>query len=348
MLNDELIQGITITRDSLGITRQQFSTILLLGNTKTNSDDIKEYTSLLAIKNDGFAAETSEYKAASVISLQEPTVTKIIIAQKKLTENWSDLYTRYKNSGKYAYSVILANNVTEADPIISDNALKELALAIETNKQVFAINITADKINLAEEFKQLGYKRCLTVFKDANNDFPNAAILGKILPLDPGTVTLSLLKDLKGVIPAELDRAKQAEYESKNINYYDYITNTVARISPNCGKVANGDAFEVVYTEDWIITTIKENLINLFLSKPIIPYNSFGCSLIALEISSALTEGVNRGVIEPLDKDAVNMPTLASISQQDKVAGILNNVRFKFKLTGSIKKIGYIYGTVTW
>ena len=43
---NDLIEGVIIKRESLGVTRQQFSTILILGNLKANDETIKEYKSL--------------------------------------------------------------------------------------------------------------------------------------------------------------------------------------------------------------------------------------------------------------------------------------------------------------
>jgi len=287
MLND-LIGDIIITRESLGVTRQQFSTILILGNSKNNDETIKEYKSLREVLVDyppsAQGASTEEYKCASKIFLQQPSASRIFICQKKSAESWVQLHTRFINSGKYAYCVIVAPTATVAD--IIDDELKALAVATEANKQVFAVNI----------------------------------IPGKEIVL--------------------------AKYN--NINYYDYVSNeTNPRVGVNCGKVANGNAFEISYFEDWVITTIKENLLNVFLSKPIVPYNAFGFSLVSGAIMQALIEAANRGVIERVISSDVEMPKLNNISEQDRASGILNGISFRFTLSYAIKKIGTIYGIVT-
>ncbi len=101
--------------------------------------------------------------------------------------------------------------------------------------------------------------------------------MGAILEKDPGTQNISLLPVLE-IIPAFLTTAKKREYESYNMNYYDYIAGEVARVGANCGKVSSGDSFQYIYMVDWVSTTIKENILNLFLYKPIIPLNHFGLS----------------------------------------------------------------------
>ena len=82
------------------------------------------------------------------------------------------------------------------------------------------------------------------------------------------------------------------------------------------------------------------------MSKSIIPYNASGFLLVSGAIRDALFEASARRVIEPVLNTDVIMPNLNRISEQDRIAGILNGVIFKFKLTYSIKKIGYIYGVV--
>ena len=346
MLND-LIGDIIITRESLGVTRQQFSTILILGNSKNNDETIKEYKSLREVLVD-YASTTQEYKCASKIFLQQPSASRVFICQKKSAESWVELHTRFINSGKYAYCVIVANTIAGQVLDITDDELKALAVATEANKQVFAVNIISGKeIVLAKYFKDQNYKRVVTFFKDANNDYPNAAIMGSILPRDAGTYTLSFL-DVSGVQPASLNNSQKLALETNNINYYDYVSNeTNARVGVNCGKVANGNAFEISYLEDWVIITIKENLLNVFLSKPIVPYNAFGFSLVSGAIMQALIEAANRGVIERVLSSDVAMPNLNNISEQDRASGILNGISFRFTLSYAIKKIGTIYGIVT-
>lgn len=351
-MSNDLIEDIIITRESLGVTRQQFSTILILGNKKDNDETIKEYKSLREVLVD-FPADpqgnhTEEYKCASKIFLQQPSVSKVFIAQKKSAETWVGLHERFVSSGKYAYCVIVANTIAGQVLDITDDELKALAIATEANKQVFAVNIvTGKEIVLGKFFKDQNYKRVVTFFKDANNDYPNAAIMGSILARDAGTYTLSFL-DVSGIQPANLNNTRKLELENNNINYYDYVSNeTNARVSASCGKVVNGKAFEISYFEDWVITTIKENILNVFLSKPIVSYDAFGFSLVSGAIMQALIEAANRKIIQPVSNNDVTMPDLNRISEQDRAAGILNGITFKFTLSYAIKKIGTIVGIVT-
>jgi len=343
---NDLIEGVIIKRESLGVTRQQFSTILILGNLKANDETIKEYKSLREILVD-FTSNTEEYKCASKIFLQQPSVSKVVIAQKKSLETWVECHNRSVASGIYAYCVIVANTIEGPVGDITDDELKALAEATEANEQIFAVNIvTGKELSLGGFFKGANYKRVVTIFKDANNDYPNAAIMGSILPKDPGTFNLSLL-EVTGIQPALLSSAQKTLLETNNINYYEYFSNkTNPRVGANCGKVANGDDFRICYLKDWVTTTIKENLANLFLSVPFVPYNAFGFSLVSGAIMRALIEAANRNLVERVLSSDVIMPNLNTISQEDRIAGILNGVTFKFKLNYSIKKIGYIYGIV--
>lgn len=339
MFSNDLIDDIIITRESLGVTRQQFSTVLLLGDTESEEDEIKEYRSLKEVLVD-YPVNTPEYKACLALFQQQPSVSKVLIAQKLPVESWIELYTRYINSGKYAYCVML----TTAD--LTDDQIKELVALIQTNEQIIALNITEAKKELSQYFKTLKYNRVVSIFKDNNTDYPNCAIMGAILPKDPGTQNLSLLPVI-GIVPASLTTTKKREYESYNMNYYDYFSNEIARVGAGCGKVASGEYFEYIYMIDWMATTIKENVSNLFLSQPVVPFNLFGLSLISSAIQQALATAVSRKLIEPISEKNVVMPDLSTISSQDKISGILNGIKFYFTPTGSIKHIGGIYGIAT-
>lgn len=340
MFSNDLIDNIIITRESLGVTRQQFSTVLLLGDTESEESEIKEYRSLKEVLVD-YPTNTPEYKACLALFQQQPSVSKVLIAQKLPAETWIDLYTRYTNSGKYAYCVML----TTAD--LTDDQIKELVALIQTNEQIIALNITdAKRVDLADFFKTLKYNRVLSIFKDSNTDYPNCAMMGAILPKDPGTQNLSLLP-VVGIVPASLTTPKKREYELSNMSYYDYFSNEIARVGAGCGKVASGESFEYIYMIDWISTTVKENISNLFLSKPVIPFNLFGLSLISSAIQQALATAVSRRLIEPISEKNVVMPDLSTISSQDKISGNLKGITFYFTPTGSIKHIENIFGIVT-
>jgi hypothetical protein len=341
---NDLIEGVIIKRESLGVTRQQFSTILILGNLKDNIEDVKEYKSLREVLLD-YESTTQEYKCASKIFLQQPSVSKVIIAQKKSEETWVACHQRFVASTKYAYCVIVANTIEGPVVDITDDELKALAVATEANEQIFAVNITPARIiSIGQFFKDQNYKRVVTIFKDNNNDYPNAAIMGSILPRDPGTINLTLLQ-VSGIQPSVLSRTEKTLLDTNNINYYeDFSNKTNPRVGINCGRVANGDNFRICYLQDWVITTIKENLANLFLSKPSVPYNTFGFSLVSGAIMQALIEVANRNLVERVLSSDVIMPNLNRISEQDRIAG--NGVTFRFKLNHGIKKSGYIYGRI--
>lgn len=339
MFSNDLIDDIIITRESLGVTRQQFSTVLLLGYTKSDQNQIKEYRSLKEVLVD-YPVNTPEYEACLALFQQQPSVSKVLIAQKLPNESWIELYTRYINSGKYAYCVML----TTAD--LTKDQIKELVALIQTNEQIIALNITEEEKDLSQHFKTLKYNRVVSIFKDNNTDYPNCAIMGAILPKDPGTQNLSLLPVI-GIVPASLTTTKKREYESYNMNYYDYFSNEIARVGAGCGNVASGESYRFIYMADWMATTIKENVSNLFLSQPVVPFNLFGLSLISLAIQQALATAVSRKLIEPISEKNVVMPDLSTISSQDKISGILNGIKFYFTPTGSIKHIGGIYGIAT-
>ncbi len=340
MVSNDLIDSIVITRESLGVTRQQFSTILLLGDTDSEQSLIKEYRSLKEVLVD-YPENTQEYIACLALFQQQPSVSKVLIAQKQPEETWIQLYTRYINSGKYAYCVML----TTADLV--DQEIKDLVALVQANEQIIALNITdAKRVALAEYFKTQQYNRVVSVFKDENTSYPNCAIMGAILPKDPGTQNLNLLP-VVGITPAALTTTKKREYELSNMNYYDYVTVEFPRVGANCGKVASGESFQYIYMVDWVSTTIKENILNLFLSKPIIPFNAFGLSLISSAIQQALATAVSRGLIEPITERNVVMPDLSTISSQDKISGNLDGIRFYFTPTGSINHIERIYGIAT-
>lgn len=338
MLTNYVIGNIFINRGTLGLSEPQFSNILLIGQTDPSDTTISEYKSLSEVLQKYEKEDYPEYKAASLIFGQKRTVDKIFIAQKTTNETWDKVYARCKKEIDF-YSVIPLGSLSNPD-------IESIVKLTEADKKVLAIGLIISNIEFVKTLRDNKYQRCLAMLRNSEDDYFEAGVLGRILPPDPGTLNL-IYKEVVGLTPIEISRANIDKAIEYNCNFYGSFSNTLNKLYP--GVLTSGDGFEVVYALDWLKATIETNIINLLVSqeKPI-PFNNAGVAQVGSAINAALLLGVSRGVIEPLAEDAIELPDANLVSEQDKIQGRLPIIKYRFKLSGSIKKIGTIEGTVSF
>ena len=113
------------------------------------------------------------------------------------------------------------------------------------------------------------------------------------------------------------------------------------------GKAGSGRRIETTRGIDWLSARMKERIISLLLNNQNIPYTDAGIAKIVAEVRAQLSEGEGRGFLDESYNSTVTSPTRATASPADVVAGILRNVTFTHRLSGTIERV-VINGTVTF
>lgn len=338
-LLDEVIK-IQIIRDNLGITRIGFGTPLIIGTSlSTFPGTVKSYTNLTEVSID-FAPTTEEYLIASKLFAQSFKPAKILITQKLSQLTLLAAYTEAKTITEDFYAVISTSDV-EADVLA-------LAAAIETESRIYA-NSTQDvdvafnnPNNIAAKLENLNYTRTFMFYHNMANTFkPDAAILGKMLPLDPGSVTWAY-QNLVGVGTDDLSALERSNLRLNNVIYYAPLAGVDVTFD---GKMVGGEYIDVIHGLDWLKVYIQENISSLLITAGKIPFNNQGIGLVENILRASLQEAVNRGIIN--QDFTVVTPDVTAVSAVNKAARTLPDVFFYATLTGAIQNINQITGTVT-
>jgi hypothetical protein len=185
----------------------------------------------------------------------------------------------------------------------------------------------------------------------AATEFPDAAMLGKILPYNPGSYTAAF-KSLAGVSTDLLTTTERAACFSKNVDVYEYVGG--ANITRN-GKVAGGEYLDVMIFIDWLQARCTEAIYRLLVSNLKIPYTEAGIAAVENALTQPLKAGQNAGGISPTAFDDqglqiggfyIEVPRLQDVPTIDKTNRTLNDVKFVAFLAGAIQ-IVKVVGTVT-
>lgn len=339
-LIDEVV-NITITRDSVGITRADFGTILILGESVPGIvPNLKTYTSLVEVTVD-YANGTPENQIAFHIFAQPIKPDKILIGQKQATDaNFIDAYNRLSLSNGEEFYAVVMTSLIDADVLA-------VAAVVETQSKIFAtisadVDIKADaNNNILKQLNALNYNRTFLMYTETPTDWANAAWLGRMLPLQPGSATWAY-KELIGVNDnSNLNATQRANIKLRKGNYFTELAGIEVTF---LGTMVNGEYIDVIHGLDWLESFIQENIAELLIAAPKIPYNNNGIGLIENSLRASLQEAVLRGIIN--QDFVITVPDILNVSSANKAARLLTNVNFTATLTGAIQNV-VINGSVT-
>lgn len=172
-------------------------------------------------------------------------------------------------------------------------------------------------------------------------EYLSAAFLGKLLPYDPGTVTMAY-KTLAGISPDNWNATEMGAIEGKDGNHYTRLGGVnIYRY----GTVGSGEFIFNIMASDWLAARIQERIYFRLLNTLKIGFTEQGMNIIQTEILAQLLIAVGRNILVNDPAPTVVMPTLASISPLDKGNGLLKNITFSATLAGAVHKV-QIRGTL--
>lgn len=332
----DLVVNLDIQQSISNASVAQFSSILLIGRSKSDFTGVGEYTSVSEVLAAGFDENSHEYKAASVIFAQSTTVDKIFIVQRLpsgspiVYESFMSAYERAL-SEKYFYAVIPLTVV----PGVDDSGLSSLALRVEGDKKIisFFIGNTDADLNFLNSLKIEGYRRTICIYSDTDSEtFSNAGYVGRFLPIQPGSASWTY-KEIVGVPADNLSNTKCLELQNLNCNYYTYIGDTK---NTRNGVTMNGTYIDVLYGLDWLENLIGVSMLNSLRSVYSVPYTEAGINLIVSTLDSCLKQAQQLGF---LSEYVITAPAISQIPSIDKTNRVLNNVKFTAVLSGAIHNI---------
>jgi hypothetical protein len=169
-----------------------------------------------------------------------------------------------------------------------------------------------------------------------------AAWCGRLLPLDPGSETWKF-KSLSGVNPVTTTSTHRTNIKAKKANS---IITVAGRNITFEGTTADGDFIDIQRGLDWLEDDMTKAVFGALAGADKIPYTDDGVALIQAEVWGSLKRAVNMGILDTLEKDAVTVPRVASVSTANRALRLLPDVKFKCRTAGAIHKVN-ISGVVS-
>jgi hypothetical protein len=172
---------------------------------------------------------------------------------------------------------------------------------------------------------------------DGHSD-AGAAALARQLALDPGTSS-SAYKTLSGVTAGALRSGHISNAGGKNVLLYALDD---GQAQTWFGKMASGRAIRIQQALDLLDARIREAVKSTFLSNEYIPMSDGGIALMKSAVRGVLSTFAANGIIIPAGEEGgftVTAPKASQLSDADKVAGRLSNLRFSCTMPNDMIRV---------
>ena len=335
----EQIVDVSISRQTTVPTRVGFGTCAYLSSAATLTDPA-EYFNLKEVTDATSDVGADTVAFATAYFGQEIAPTKLVV----IPDGGADISASLDaavdvNNDWYALA-----SATKVDADIQEIATWVQGHTNDNPKLYFAMTADANTLDATSTTDsayiiQNASQDRTAVFYKANSDEFVGAILGKLLPLDPGSVQWAF-KTLAGVSPDTFTGAQISAAFGKKANIYQSLGGVAMS---NQGTTA-AEWIDVMRGLDWLKATITTNLFTYMVNEPKVSYTDKYIGVIKSNVLATLKEAVAQGVLQGVP--TVTAPNVSTISAASKSARTLPDVKFTGVLAGAIIKVE-IAGTIT-
>jgi hypothetical protein len=234
--------------------------------------------------------------------------------------------------------------------ILNPTNSKAHALAIaayaEANTKIFVCQTNDTNIitlalgsdsttSVAGQAKTSAYARTAILWHSVIGEFADCAYVGRFGPLDPGSESW-IYKTLAGVSVDTLTSTHKTNLNAKHANFY-HTRGGIGVVEK--GTVSANEWIDVIRFRDWLEARLQESIFSRLAALNKIPITDKGIAVIEAEVRAVLQEGVTVGGISNDPAFEVTVPLASEISDANKTARTLPDVRFTATLAGAIHEI---------
>lgn len=281
---------------------------------------------------DWFSIEVADPATQKVnMSHADPGVATDLAAVNLENANWYALYTLYNSK---AYAIAAAAWIESAGMKIY------VCESNDTNSVITAVGNT----ELLDTIKTNAYARTLGFYHPSPANMAGAALLGRCLPLDPGSVTF-FGKTLAGVTPVSLTATHRQNLTDRRASSYETVAGVNITFGGQVGSTTTG-FLDVRRDLDFIQDDMTKAVFGAMVGADKIPFTDPGIAIIEAEVRGSLKRATDKGILAENPAFVVTVPAAADVDTANKSARTLPNVKFSATLAGAIHKVQLV-GTVS-
>lgn len=244
------------------------------------------------------------------------------------------------SGGNSWYALILTKEGVQADQIVD---IKEGAAWIEARTKVFHTSIdeagilTSATDDLASFLQGKNYKRTLLFYSTDLASFPEAAILGRRLPNDPGSINWKFTQ-VSGITPEDLNSTQINNVVLKNANLIENVGGVI--ITSTDMVMASGEFMDIIRGIDALEAGMSEDVFELLVREDKVPFTTSGINQVGGVVQGKLVT-FSEPPISFIVKESiiVTIPDITTIPIAEREARALNGITFSATLTGAVNSV---------
>ena len=213
--------------------------------------------------------------------------------------------------------------------------LSKIYLCQTSDTKVADTSILGDTDSIADTLTDGNFDRTMLFFHRDSDEFVGAAMAGRALPEDAGSITWAF-KQLSSVSTQTLTATERTNLEAKDVNF---LTTLAGVNITRYGTASGGEYIDVMRGTDWLAARIQERVYILLLNNDKLPYTDAGIAAVRSEILAQLDQGIARDFIASDPAPTCTVPLASAVSAADKSSRTLNDVTFRATLAGAIHKV---------
>lgn len=272
-----------------------------------------------------FGVQVYDRSALSIAQTQaDPGVATDLAAVKLASSAWYGLITLFNSEliGNAAAAWVEANS--------------KLYPFATQDSAVATVAESGSATDVAHDFKAAAYARSWAFHHPSNDEFADAAEMGKFFPVSPGGETWRM-KTLAGVTVESYTDTEITNLRAKYAHYYYDIGGR--NVVGGDAKTGSGEYVDVTRFIDWYTSELQARLANLAIAVDKIPFTNDGIAQIEAKVKQQNDAGIKAGGIADNPAPIVTVPDISDISAEDKADRELSGVETEWVLAGAIHHI---------
>jgi hypothetical protein len=253
----------------------------------------------------------------------DPGIATDLAAIKLASSAWYGLVTLFNSEALVDAAAAWVEANTKLYPAASlDSAIAHVAESSATD--------------VAHDLKAAAYARSWVFHHPSNDEFADAAELGKFFPVSPGGETWRM-KTLAGVTVESYTDTEITNMRDKYAHFYYDIGGR--NVVGGDAKTGSGEYVDVTRFLDWYTSELQAKLANLVIGSDKIPFTNPGIDAVEAKVTAQNLAGIRAGGIAADPAPTVTAPDVNDISSEDKADRELAGVESEFTLAGAIHHI---------
>lgn len=304
-----------------------FGCPLILEEHAQAGKEYKEFSSLSALVEAGYNADSKVYKVAELMFMQDYAPKKIAVCS--VTTSAKDWLLVEANVSKDWRQLVVLNAGTDTTTDIA--GIMTTIEAQKTYPKMYYANLDFDD-DTALTVKDIERTVLCYYTPTTNAPCPVAALVGNVAGLEVGSYTLNNMR-VKGIAGVDI-----SEEELEAIHAKGGITFVVSAgdVVASEGITAGGLFVDNVDGDDYIKQQLEYATQKVFNNNLKVPYNNVGIALLKSAAMAVMTDAKNKGIIDSFE---VNYLLREDTTEADRAARRYVGGNISYIRAGAIHKI---------